>query len=983
MNLHADASRSSVETLAQRLRSGPRFTRTALKHVDDLCQEDSEGAHRLAQILSRSPAARDLLAGIRDGAGFLWRLILQDTDRLASLLEDDPQHHIERICAIARATAELSSEPDAMRRLRRLRAEAALLVALCDLGDVWQVDRVTACLSDFADACVQGAFGFVLNKAITDGQIAPARTSHPTEGLGMFILALGKHGARELNYSSDIDLTVFFDPEAAPFKPAADPQGLSVRMIKGLVRLLQDRNADGYVHRVDLRLRPDPGSTPIVMPVVAALGYYETVGQNWERAAMIKARPIAGDIAAGQAFLKELTPFIWRKYFDYAAISDIHAMKRQIYAVRGHEKVAIEGHDLKVGRGGIREIEFFVQTQQLVYGGRRPALRGARTLDMLSVLRADGWITERAEAELSEAYRFLRALEHRVQMVGDEQTQRLPSSEEDLKRFAAFCGVTRAAFDKALTKRLLTVEAHYARLFESMPGLASEAGSLVFTGVDDDPETLETLRKLGFTRPELAAETVRGWHFGRRTAVTTQRAREILTELVPALLEAFGNSTDPDAALLAFDTALGKLPAAVELFAILKNHPGVRSLFAEILGSAPRLAEIVSRRPHVLDSIVDPDFTRPHDADEIERRAEAQLARERDFEHFLEHARTIAHHEQFLVATQVVSRVLPAEDAGRIHAAIAEAFLRLVLARVEAALAERHGRVPGAEVCILGYGKLGSREMTATSDLDLVVVYNAAPDAVSDGEKPLYASEYYARLTQRLLTALSAPLRTGTLFEIDLRLRPSGRKGPVAVSLDAFRTYQNGEAETWEHMALCRARPVAGSAAFGAVIASSIQSILAKPRDTRTVARDVARMRALIEQEKPASNAFDVKMMPGGLVDLEFIAQYLVLTHASTDANLIGMPTIVVFENAVAQGWLASDDAETLIEAGRLYTRISQFLRIVLVNDGDVDGQPASFRVKLAQATGLPSYKVLTAEKARLAKEVRRIFVRVVGPVKA
>ena len=972
-----------ISTLGARLQALPKHTRAGLLRVDDLCGQEDEGSVQLARIVGAYPALRLLLAGIQEGANFLWRLIVRDPGRLASLLGDDPEHHMARICAIARSTMLLENEAEAMRRLRRLRAEAALLIALCDLGGVWSVERVTEALTAFADATVQGAFGYVLRQAKREGKLAFEGEVDLAHGLGMFILALGKHGARELNYSSDIDLTVFFDPAAKAFQASRDPQDTAVRLIKLLVRVLQDRDADGYVHRVDLRLRPDPGSTPIVMPVTWALGYYETVGQNWERAAMIKARPIAGDLAAGNVFLKELVPFIWRKYFDYAAISDIHAMKRQIYAVRGHDTVAVLGHDLKVGRGGIREIEFFVQTQQLVYGGRRPVLRGSRTLDMLNVLRDDGWITPAATKDLSEAYRFLRGLEHRIQMMGDEQTQRLPAQEGDLDRFAKFCGFTRKGFEKALTKRLLTVESHYARLFEAMPGLASSAGSLVFTGVDDDAETLRTLRRLGFTRPEMVAETVRGWHFGRRAAVTTQRARETLTELVPALLESFGNSSDPDAALLAFDSALGKLPAAVELFSILKNHPGVRGLFAEILGSAPRLAEIVSRAPHVLDVIIDPEFARPLDAVEIERRAGLRLLREPDFELFLEHARTAAKHEKFLVATQVLSGIVPASDAGLKHTAIAEALLRLVFSRLETVFAERHGRIKGARVAVLGYGKLGSREMTATSDLDLVIVYDAPQDAVSDGEKPLYAAEWFARLTQRLVTALSAPLRNGALYEIDLRLRPSGRKGPVAVSLDAFRTYQDKEAETWEHMALSRARPILGASSLQAELSATIRTIIAKKRNIKSVSKDIASMRCLISKEKPPGGRFDIKMMPGGLVDIEFIAQFLILAHAAEHPILVGLGTLEAIQAAETCSIVSSDDMARLFEAFQITTSLSQFLRIVLIDDNAVDQQPEGFRRKLAQATGLPSFKMLVSEIDRTSKDVRRIFERVVGSVRA
>lgn len=959
----------------------PLVSEGGLAALDALCAEEECTA--LRDALAGHDAARRLLAGVHDGSTFLWRLVTRYPDRAAALLQGEPEVEIARICAGARTTAAMTDEAEVMRTLRRLRAEAALLIALCDLGGLWNVDQVVEALSEFADASVEGAFNNVLREAIEAGEITPADPDRPTEGLGMFILALGKHGARELNYSSDIDLTVFFDPAAAAFASSKDPQARAIRMIKRLVRLLSERNSDGYVHRVDLRLRPDPGSTPIVMPIEAALTYYETVGQNWERAAMIKARPVAGDIQAGHAFLKELVPFIWRKYFDYAAISDIHAMKRQIYAVKGHDTVTILGHDVKVGRGGIREVEFFVQTQQLVYGGRRTQLRDRRTLFMLEALRDDGWITAKAAEDLSEAYRYLRSIEHRIQMVADEQTQKLPAHEEELNRFAAFCGYSRSGFDKALAQRLLAVEAHYARLFEATPGLASEVGSLVFTGVDDDPDTLETLRKLGFAKPDVVAETVRGWHFGRRAAVTTQRARENLTELVPALLESFGNSSDPDAALLNFDTALAKLPAAVELFSILKNHPGVRGLFSEILGSAPRLAEIVTRTPHVLDIVVDAGFARALDAKALEARLETLSRREQEFELFLEQIRVMARHELFLIATQVVSSVITPLDAGRAHAAIAEAFLKIVLKRALAELAVRHGAIPGAEVAIIGYGKLGSREMTATSDLDLVIVYDAPADAMSDGPKPLFPSEFYARLMNRLISALSSPLRNGKLYDIDVRLRPSGRKGPVAVSVAALESYQETEAEPWEHMALSRARPVAGDAALGAKVEAIRAKIITRPRDPKAIGREIAKMRALISQEKAPEGPFDLKLIPGGIVDIEFIAQFLTLAHAASHPDLDGLDTLAVIERCGENGLLSRDNAETLAEAHRMYSRLTQFLRIVLFDDRLVDAQSEAFKRKLAQAAGLPSYKLLKSELLATAKSVRAVFEAKVGAVKA
>ena len=516
-----------------------------------------------------------------------------------------------------------------MPALRRAKREAALLIALADIGGVWDVVAATEALTRFADAAVRAALAFLLRKHARAGLLAlDADAPDPENGCGLVVLALGKHGARELNYSSDIDLIVLYDPAAASIPPGTEPGPLFARLTRALARLMQERTSEGYVLRVDLRLRPDPASTPVALSTVSAYQYYETVGQNWERAALIKARPAAGDLKLGERFLADLAPFIWRKYFDYAAIADIHAMKRQIHAVRGHEQVVVPGHDVKLGRGGIREIEFFVQTQQLIFGGRRPQMRGSRTLDMLQQLCADKWISAEAVDDLTQAYAFLRRVEHRLQMVADEQTQRLPFERAALTRFAKFCGYARLdAFAADLTHHLTRVERHYARLFEDAPELSVASGDLVFTGVADDPATLATLRALGFQRPEVAAETVRGWHFGRRAAVRSARAREVLTELTPALLEAFAGSGDADAALSAFDEALARMPASVELLSILRSN----SLLARIVRRRARqrpAARAGDRVPAACARRCDRSVAQPRLRQQLRRRGDGRAGRD-------------------------------------------------------------------------------------------------------------------------------------------------------------------------------------------------------------------------------------------------------------------------------------------------------------------------------------------------------------------
>jgi glutamate-ammonia-ligase adenylyltransferase len=919
-----------------------------------------------------------LALGLADQSPFLWGLIKRDPERLKRILGAEPEAALDAALAtLAECDSEECSEARAMTVLRKAKQESALLIALADLGGVFDQVATTRALSRAADALVGAALRTALrlagSKLNWDGGAPDERRC------GLTVLALGKHGAQELNYSSDVDLVVFFDVNASPLQPGNGPKANAVRITQHIVKLLNERTGDGYVLRVDLRLRPDPGSTAVAVSLDAARHYYETLGQNWERAAFIKARPIAGDIALGESFLEELSPFIWRKYFDYAAIADVHAMKRQIHAVKGHAEIAVAGHDVKLGRGGIREIEFFVQTQQLIFGGRRKELRGSRTLDMLRQLQADQWITPEAAAELAEAYDFLRGVEHRLQMLNDHQTQRLPADEEALNAFALFCGFADTqTFAAALTTRLRAVEKHYARLFEDAPGLDSRAGSLVFTGVSDDPDTLDTLREMGFRDPARAAETIRGWHFGRRPAVRSARAREVLTELIPALLNAFSRSGDADSAMAAFDEAMEKMPAAVELFSLLKSHEAMRQLFADILGGAPRLAEVVAQTPNVLDAAIDQGLlAMTGDDDDYLRRIERFHVSDPSLEGFLDIARTFATEEKFLIGLRLFAELIEPEQAARSYSALACALIRACLARVEAIFVAEHGKPPGGRFAVLGFGKLGSREMTATSDLDLVVVYDFdAQKAESDGPKPLHASVYYGRLTQRLIAALSAPTRRGKLFAVDLRLRPSGNQGPVAARLSTFRTYQMEQAEIWEHMALTRARPIAGDASLCAEVREIIDAALYATRDVAALAKEAREMRALIAKEKGFGGAWDLKLAPGGLLDIEFIAQVLALGHGAETLGLRARGTAEIL--AAASGKvLDAGAAERLGEALSLFSKVTHWLRLSLGEGADPAAAAEGVKRRLAVAAGSPDFFRLERELGEKRQEVRRIFEEV------
>ncbi|MDQ0454262.1 bifunctional [glutamine synthetase] adenylyltransferase/[glutamine synthetase]-adenylyl-L-tyrosine phosphorylase [Rhizobium paknamense] len=866
-----------------------------------------------------------------------------------------------------------ASEAEVMARLRLTKRDVAFLLALADLGRVHDARTTTLWLSRLADAAIAAAIDHLLVQGAQAGKLELQDLDDPSRGSGLVVLGMGKLGARELNYSSDIDLVVFFDPLAGRLKAPEDASETYGRMMRRLIRILQDRTGHGYVFRTDLRLRPDPGSTPLAIPVEAALIYYEGRGQNWERAAFIKARPVAGDIAAGEAFLKELQPFIYRRYLDYAAIADIHSIKRQIHVHKGHGAIAVKGHNVKLGRGGIREIEFFAQTQQLIAGGRMPDLRLRATEAALAGLQAAGWIDAETAEELTEAYWFLRDVEHRIQMVRDEQSHVLPSTEAELKRIALMMGFEGVAgFSAALEKRLRTVERRYAQLFEHEEGLSVD-GNLVFTGQKDDPDTLRTLAKLGFARPEDMSRVIRTWHYGRYRATQSVEARERLTELTPRLLQTFGKSRRADEALLRFDQFLSGLPAGIQLFSLLSNNPPLLDLLVDVMAAAPRLADIIAARPHVFDGMLDPRLmAEVPTRDYLSARLQSFLSGARLYEDILDRLRIFAAEQRFLIGIRLLTGVIAGASAGRAFTDLADLVIAEAFEAVRRELAAAHGQIAGGRVALVGMGKLGSRELTAGSDVDLILLYEHDDESdESDGAKPLDAVRYYTRFTQRLIAALSAPTAEGVLYEVDMRLRPSGNKGPVATRLKAFRRYQQEEAWTWEHMALTRARLIAGDRGLIAEAEAIIADILGLKRDVGKVKADVREMRALIEAEKPARNLWDFKLMAGGLIDLEFMAQTLRLTDARPVR--MGLTTAEALAS-LGTGRTRADDLDLVCRALHLYTELSQLIRTSIDGDFETEAAPAGLTDRLLKLADCPDMKALEGEIRQMSRAVRRVF---------
>jgi glutamate-ammonia-ligase adenylyltransferase len=937
----------------------------------------------LASLVAGHPALAKVLGGIADSAPYLWELARADPARLLRLLINDPETEWAALLAgLRKAAAAAKGAAPLMRVLRRAKAEAALLIALADIGGVWPVARVTAALTEVADNALAASVRHLLGEAAKLGKLTPSDPGDPAAGSGYVVLAMGKMGGCELNFSSDIDLIVFFDPAAGALAPDVEPAPLFVRITRELVKLLQERTKDGYVFRVDLRLRPDPASTQIAIATEAALDYYESRGQNWERAALIKARPCAGDLAAGERFLRELSPFIWRKYLDYAAVADVHAMKQQIHAYRGHGEIAVEGHNIKLGRGGIREIEFFVQTQQLIAGGRHADLRGRRTVAMLAALAAGGWIDAAVRDDLTAAYDFLRRVEHRLQMMADEQTHTLPAEREALEAFARFLGFkNRDEFAAILLSHLRAVEKHYVKLFESAPSLLAQQQNLSFAFVDGEAgrETLDRLAELGFRQPREVAAAVQRWQEGTYRALRSEQVRAVLIELVPIIVDQFARSENPDAAFASFDRFLAGLRPGSRLLPLLRQNPELIRFVALILGVAPRLADILAQHPHVIDPLIDPTFFGAlPDAARLEAELDRALDASRGYEDMLDAIRLFGQEHMFLIGARILSGSLSAEQAGDVFADLADVLIRALHARVEADFAGVHGRVRGQQTAILALGRLGAREMTASSDLDLIVVYDFdAEHPNSDGKRPLYGAQYFARLTQRLISALTARTNYGVLYEVDMRLRPSGRSGPLATHIDGFIDYQRREAWTWEHMALTRARVVSAPPAFKARIEAAIAEVLRRPRDARAAAGDVVEMRTAIANEKGDADPWDFKYAAGGLIDIEFVAQYLQLVHADTQPEILDTSTARTLEKATRVGILKAEDADILRPAVALFHNLTQILRLCLPSAFDPRTANAGVLALLARAADLPDFPALQAHVVETERQVRACFQRI------
>ncbi|MDO5647953.1 glutamine-synthetase adenylyltransferase [Paracoccus sp. (in: a-proteobacteria)] len=898
---------------------------------------DAERAADTAALFPNLPGRIvDLIAGAAGSSPYLAELTRKESDWLRDWPDDAG--------LVARETDGFDGlgADDLAVALRRAKRRVALLAALADLGGVWTLEQVTGALSDLADRAVDLA----LRAHIAAEQRRGKLPATDADAGGIFAIAMGKGGAGELNYSSDIDLIVLFDETAYADEDLHDARAALIRATRKMAATLSDVTEHGYVFRTDLRLRPDASVTPVCISAAAALTYYEAEGRTWERAAFIKARSAAGNIAAGERFLRELRPFVWRKHLDFAAIQDAHDMRLRIRDHKGlGGRIEIPGHNMKLGRGGIREIEFFTQTRQLIAGGREPALRCRDTVGGLAALAATGWVPPEVAQELTDHYREHRDIEHRIQMVHDAQTHSLPKDADGLRVIAALMGEADPdAWADRLKSRLARIHDLTENFFA--PGEVAE-------------------------RPDLSDESqaiIDGWQ--QYPALRSERARQIFRRVEPELLTRMARAGHPAEALARFDSFLSRLPAGVQIFSLFDSNPQLIDLIVDICGTAPALAGYLARHPAVLDAVLGGSFFSPWPGaaglrDELTRIAQSALtAPGGGYERALDAARRWAHEWHFRIGVHHLRGLTDADEAAGQYADLADACVAALFPVTVDDFSRRHGPPPGRGAVVLGMGSLGARNLNAGSDLDLIVIYDADGAESSDGPRPLATRPYYARLTQAMITALSAPTAEGRLYEVDMRLRPSGRQGPVATSVQSFTDYQLSEAWTWEHLALTRARVVAqtGDDALPHQVESLRLRVLQERGGLDRVMPDLADMRARLFAAKSAGGAFDAKSGPGRLQDIDLLAQSCALRAGDPARG-----TLAQLRAGRRAGLLGAQQADELASIWRRQWRLHMTGRLLTDRVLDMDVIGRGGQDMLWRETGVSDAETLAA---RLADDV-------------
>lgn len=988
--------------------------------ADRFCTDMADALREAGyQAVLDQPGVMALLACLGGNSPYLSDLAFQDITFFVALMRQGPAESAAHVFAELDACDITREREHIAAVLRQAKKRIALLAAVADLGGFWSLEKVTQTLSRLADMTLEVALRHLLRAAHYSGQIELKNPERPTFRCGIFVLAMGKHGARELNFSSDIDLMVLYDPSL--YKQSDGVRRIFIRMTGDLVSLMEARDANGYVFRTDLRLRPDPGSTPPAVSVQAAMVYYESLGQTWERAAMIKARPVAGDLALGRSFLDGLRPFVWRRHLDFALIDDIHIMKARIdhYRKTGRTDLASQpdtmmadaqagiswllGHNLKLGQGGIREIEFIVQAMQLVWGGRDPALRDKTTFGALKKLVRSAYLPREEAETLARTYRLLRDAEHRLQMRSDQQTHSLPDKREAFEAFAIFMNYSDAeTMVLDLLPRMRETRRIFERHFVTHSG-SPEAEDARFLVVDpNDQKTVDYLNEQGFSADQAveAAQILARWQKHSMRALRSERAQALLRKLLPALLGSFVTRSNPLACLRRFDTLLARQHAGVQLLSLFEKNPVLIDRIADIFDASAFLADHLADTPSALEGILEPE---PESGRNVRERLH-QLAREaEDTEMLVTMLRPLLRGEEFRLSVAVLEGRMDEDEGERIRTILADAVMIALWRAVEKDHTRRYGRVPGGSMAVIAMGKAGSREMMPGSDLDLLLVFDhpeeelnsiiperaaaAAEGAFYSAPRSVTVSQYYTRLAHAFIAALTAPGPEGPLYAVDMRLRPSGAAGPVAVSRAAFMRYHREQAWTWERMALTRARIITAPPALRRVLQEDLNHILdgsvkETPFSAGSVLEDARSMRARLERDLPASSPWDVKRRSGGLMEVEFLAQSLQLE--AVDSSVRDTCTRRALTQLGRAGVLSHDDVTLLLKADRIWRRLQCLLRLLCgpVPPQDLEKElSAGAQAVLLRALQMSSLSDVLSETSELARAVRACFERIAGIV--
>lgn len=960
--------------------------------------------------LIQQPDLIRLIHAIGGNSPYLSDLLLKNIHFFEYLIKNGPDQACDAVFTTLQNSSIQEPRIHIAKILRITKQKIALACAIADIGNVWTLKKITHTLSNLAEIALHFAINYLLLQAHLNKKITLSCPETPQIDSGFIILGMGKLGGKELNYSSDIDLIILYDPEKYPNHP--DLATVFIRITRQLVSLMEERDENGYVFRVDLRLRPDPSSSPLAVSLPAAISYYESLGQTWERSAMSKARPVAGDIAGGQAFLEAIQPFIWRRHLDFAVMEDIYAMKNRIDYHKNAGKLNTSatfentplpealhwllGQNVKLGHGGIREIEFLPQTLQLIWGGRFPKLRNSQTIKAIQLLTKKELISYPSASILIKTYRFLRKIEHRLQMQSDYQTHSLPNTKQ---AFNDFCIFMNYESTEHFVLDLFPLMQQVRHIFEGFFVAPENEDNFIL----DLPshELTHYLNEKGF--PDEAAAILQSWSNSGPRTLRTARARLILKNILSNILQAFSEQKNPLLILQRFDSLLARHHAGIQLLSLFERNPILIEKLASILGSSQFMADYITHNPAALDALIHIDILKTG-TNLLQKTVHEHLTSSQPLEEILPSLHNLIQSEEFRLSISYMENRIPLNKSQIQRTKMADIILSELLARVIKDHEQKYGIIPDSGLCIMILGKAGSWEMTIGSDLDMMLVFDYSseyttsipitrPDATNESNpfRSLSINPYYIRLTQSFITALTNTSYTGPLYEVDMRLRPSGSKGPVAVSLNSFQQYHLKEAWTWERMALTRARVIGGSESLRYRVHHAIQEILtfspANMKDQKII-EDAIHMRKRLEKEMPPANIWDVKYLKGGLIEVEFIAQTLQLI--AHDPHARHPCTRIAFRKLALYGYLSQDDAKFLIHADYFWRNLQSLLRLFFGKNPseslETEVTPIIIETMTQKLLGTTfhTHESIQRIKEKINKtgeQVRFLFTKLLGPL--